>query len=298
MPDAYVLEISSFQMETTESLRPLAAAVLNVSADHLDRHGDIDRYAALKAKLLSAAEHAVFNRDDPHVRSIGERCARPIPFSVEKPLVLGWSVLEHDGERWLARDGHPLVPTASLALRGRHNEANALAALALATVFIEAAGGGKAELDGALAALARFTGLPHRCRPIGVRHGVEYVDDSKGTNVGATAAAIANLPGPLVLIAGGQGKGQDFTPLAAAARGKVKAAVLIGEAAPALERVLADVCPVRRAADMRAAVRAAAAFGSPGDTVLLSPACASQDMFRDYKHRGKAFAEALRELPA
>src|SRR5690606_11364926 len=130
VPDAYVLEISSFQMETTESLRPLAAAVLNVSADHLDRHGDIDRYAALKAKLLSAAEHAVFNRDDPHVRSIGERCARPIPFSVEKPLVLGWSVLEHDGERWLARDGHPLVPTASLALRGRHNEANALAALA------------------------------------------------------------------------------------------------------------------------------------------------------------------------
>src|SRR5690606_35912878 len=163
---------------------------------------------------------------------------------------------------------------------------------------IEAAGGGKAELDGALAALARFTGLPHRCRPIGVRHGVEYVDDSKGTNVGATAAAIANLPGPLVLIAGGQGKGQDFAPLADAARGKVKAAVLIGEAAPALERVLAGVCAVRRAGDMGEAVRAAAEAASPGDTVLLSPTCASQDMFRDYKHRGEASAAAVEELPS
>src|SRR5690606_28143999 len=295
--DAYVLEISSFQMETTESLRPLAAAVLNVFADHLDRHGDIDRYAALKAKLLSAAEHAVFNRDDPHVRSIGEHCARPIPFSTENPLVLGWSVLEHEGRRWLARDGHPLVPTDSLALRGRHNEANALAALALAAVFIETAGGGKGELDAALAALTRFTGLPHRCRPVGSRGGVEYIDDSKGTNVGATAAAIANLPGPLVLIAGGQGKGQDFAPLADAVRGKVKAAVLIGEAAPALERVLKGVCTVHRAGDMSGAVRAAAAAASPGDTVLLSPACASQDMFRDYKHRGEAFAAAVEELP-
>ena len=295
--DAYVLEISSFQMETTESLRPLAAVVLNISADHLDRHGDIDRYASLKAKLLSAAEHAVFNRDDPLVRSIGEHCARPIPFSVEHPLVLGWSVLEHDGQRWLARDGHPLVPTASLLLRGRHNEANALAALALAVVFIETTGGGRDRVDAALAALPRFRGLPHRCRPVATRRGVEYIDDSKGTNVGATAAAIANLSGPLVLIAGGLGKGQDFAPLADAARGKVKAAVLIGEAAPALERVLANVCDVRRAADMREAVQAAAAAAAAGDTVLLSPACASQDMFRDYKHRGEAFAAAVLELP-
>src|SRR5690606_273381 len=147
----------------------------------------------------------------------------------------------------------------------RHNEANALAALALAAVFIETAGGGKAELDAALAALARFEGLPHRCRPVATRGGVEYIDDSKGTNVGATAAAIANLPGPLVLIAGGQGKGADFAPLAEAARGKVKAAVLIGEAAPALERVLTGVCDVRRARDMQAAVRAAADAAAPGD---------------------------------
>jgi len=297
IPDAYVLEISSFQMETTESLRPLAATILNVSADHLDRHGDIDRYAALKAKLLSAAEYAVFNRDDPHVRAIGEHCPRPMPFSIERPLVLGWSVIEQGGERWLARDARPLVRTASLALRGRHNEANALAALALATVFIEAAGGGKAELDRALDALVRFDGLPHRCKPVATKGGVEYIDDSKGTNVGATLAAIANLDGPLVLIAGGQGKGADFAPLAEAARGKVKAAVLIGEAAPALERVLEGVCAVHRASDMPEAVRAAAAAAAPGDTVLLSPACASLDMFRDYKHRGEVFAAAVQELP-
>jgi len=189
------------------------------------------------------------------------------------------------------------VPTASLLLRGRHNEANALAALALAVVFIETTGGGRDRVDAALAALPRFRGLPHRCRPVATRRGVEYIDDSKGSNVGATAAAIANLSGPLVLIAGGLGKGQDFAPLADAARGKVKAAVLIGEAAPALERVLANVCDVRRAADMREAVQAAAAAAAAGDTVLLSPACASQDMFRDYKHRGEAFAAAVLELP-
>ncbi len=297
VPDAYVLEVSSFQMETTESLRPLAAAVLNVSADHLDRHGDLERYAGLKAKLLSAADFAVFNRDDPHIRALGERAPRPVPFSIEKPLVLGWSVLEHGGERWLARDGHPLVPAASLALRGRHNEANALAALALATVFIEISGGGKSALDAVLAALPRFQGLPHRCRPVATRRGVEYIDDSKGTNVGATIAALANLPGPFVLIAGGQGKGADFAALAAAARGRVKAAVLLGEAAAELERVLEHVCPTQRVTDMPQAVQAAAAAALPGYTVLLSPACASQDMFRDYKHRGEAFAAAVQELP-
>ena len=297
-PDAYVLEISSFQMETTQSLRPAAAAVLNVSADHLDRHGSVAHYAALKEKLLAAAAHAVVNADDPLVRAMGERHANATAFSVERPLEHGYSLLDSAGSPWLARHGEPLLRAAALALRGRHNEANALAALALAAVFIENSGGGKAELDAALAALVRFAGLPHRCRPVGSRGGVEYIDDSKGTNVGATTAAIANLPGPLVLIAGGQGKGQDFAPLADAARGKVKAAVLIGEAAPALERVLAGVCAVRRAGDMGEAVRAAAEAASPGDTVLLSPACASQDMFRDYKHRGEAFAAAVEELPS
>ena len=297
-PDAYVLEISSFQMETTESLRPLAAAVLNVSADHLDRHGDLERYAALKAKLLSSAERAVFNLDDPLVRNIGEHCARPIPFSIETVLERGWSVVDDGGERSLARDAKPLMPVTSLALRGRHNEANVLASLALATALLESRGTPVQDLEPLLDVLRRFEGLPHRCRRIAERRGVEYIDDSKGTNVGATVAALAGFSAPIVLIAGGRGKGADFAPLAGAARGKVRTAVLIGETAREIESVLADVCPVVHASDMRGAVRAAAAAARPGDIVLLSPACASQDMFRDYKHRGEAFAAAVEELPA
>ena len=296
-PDAYVLEVSSFQMETTESLRPLAAAVLNVSADHLDRHGDIEHYASLKAKLLGAADYAVFNRDDPLVRPVGERCARPIPFSTQTRLERGYSVIETAGGWWLARDGSPLVAVAELSLRGLHNEANALAALALTVTFLEAEGAPADALEAAIGALRRFEGLPHRCRPVGVHDGVEYIDDSKGTNVGATLAALAGFSGPLILIAGGLGKGADFAPLAEAARGKVKAAVLIGAAAPEIEAALRGVCPTRTEADMGKAVRTAAALAAPGDIVLLSPACASLDMFSDYKHRGEAFAAAVRELP-
>jgi UDP-N-acetylmuramoylalanine--D-glutamate ligase len=286
---AYVLEISSFQMETTHSLAPRAAAVLNVSADHLDRHGSVEQYAALKAKLLAAAELGVFNRDDPRVRVMGERHDRPMPFSVETPLPHGYSIVTLAGARWLARDGQPLLATAELALRGRHNEANALAALALTDAF------GAAD-EPALEVLRTFTGLPHRCQTVAVRRGVTFLDDSKGTNVGATVAALQGLSGPLILIAGGVGKGADFEPLADAARGRVKAAVLIGEAAPALEAALRPVCATSRAESMAAAVGRAAALAAHGDMVLLSPACASQDMFRDYRDRGEQFARAVREL--
>jgi UDP-N-acetylmuramoylalanine--D-glutamate ligase len=289
--DAYVLEISSFHMETTHTLRPRAAAVLNVSADHLDRHATLERYAQLKERLLAAAEHAVFNADDPLVASMGARHPRAVPFSVERPLARGFSVVEHAGARWLARDRRPLVATAELKLAGSHNEGNALAALALTSVMVS-------ELAPALAALRSFPGLPHRCEHVAVRAGVAYIDDSKGTNVGATLAALQGLAGPLVLIAGGLSKGQDLRPLAAAARGKVKAAVLIGAAAAELEAILAPVCVTRRAVDMPGAVQAAAALAARGDTVLLSPACASQDMFRDYKDRGEQFARAAAELPS
>jgi UDP-N-acetylmuramoylalanine--D-glutamate ligase len=289
--DAYVLEISSFQMETTDSLRPLAAAVLNVSADHLDRHGTLERYARLKQKLLDAAETGIFNADDPTVAKMGARHPRAVPFSVAKPLRRGWSMVEHRGERWLARDGEPLLLRAELALRGAHNEANALAALALT------AGLGN-DVRAALGVLREFAGLPHRCQVVAERGGVTYIDDSKGTNVGATLAALQGFVGPLVLIAGGLGKGQDMAPLAAGARGKVRAAVLIGEAAEELGRVLAPECRVARAASMDEAVATAASLAQRGDLVLLSPACASQDMFRDYKHRGDEFARAARELPA
>ncbi|HET7131642.1 MAG TPA: UDP-N-acetylmuramoyl-L-alanine--D-glutamate ligase [Gammaproteobacteria bacterium] len=289
--DAYVLEISSFQMETTTSLAPFAAAVLNVQADHLDRHGTFERYAALKGELLAAAERAVYNADDPVVAAMGRRHARATPFSTRAPLARGYSIVAvRGGERWLARDGAALMPAAEVAIRGAHNEANALAALALCEDLAP-------DFARSLEVLRTFTGLPHRCQPVAVRAGVAFIDDSKGTNVGATLAALQGLPGPLVLIAGGLSKGQDLAPLAAASRGKVRAAVLIGAAAAELDALLAPVCATARAASMADAVARAAALARPGDTVLLSPACASQDMFRDYRDRGEQFARAARELP-
>jgi UDP-N-acetylmuramoylalanine--D-glutamate ligase len=289
-PDAYVLEISSFQMETTDSLAPLTATVLNVSPDHLDRHGTLDRYAGLKEKLLASAERAVINVDDPLVAAMGARHPHVVPFSIGEALEHGYSLVTLGGERWLARDRQPLLRSAELGLQGTHNEANALAALALTEPLTH-------DLDAALDVLRTFAGLPHRCQRVAQRRGVTYVDDSKGTNVGATLAALSGLAGPLVLIAGGLGKGQDFSPLAGGARGKVRAAVLIGAAAAQLEQVLAPVCATARAGSMDDAVARAAALAQRGDTVLLSPACASQDMFRDYRERGERFAHAAQGLP-
>jgi UDP-N-acetylmuramoylalanine--D-glutamate ligase len=288
--DVYVLEISSFQMETTDSLVPLAATVLNISADHLDRHGTLERYAELKEKLLQAAERAVINADDPLVRAMGGRHPRAVQFSVQTELERGYSTLTLKGERWLARDREPLLRSAEIGIRGRHNEANALAALALTQELTS-------NFEAAISVLREFTGLPHRCQRVAERKGVSFIDDSKGTNVGATLAALQGFQGPLVLIAGGVSKGQDLTPLAAAARGKLRAAVLIGAAAAELEQVLAPICKTVRANTMDDAVALAAALAKRGDTVLLSPACASQDMFRDYRERGESFARAAQGLP-
>ena len=288
--DAYVLEISSFQMETTDSLAPLAATVLNVSADHLDRHGTLEIYAELKEKLLKAAEHAVVNADDPIVAAMGVRHSRVVPFSVHAELRRGYSIVTKKGERWLACDGKPLLRSSELSVRGTHNEANALAALALTEPLTK-------DIGAALGALRGFTGLPHRCQHVTQRKGVTFIDDSKGTNVGATLAALSGLAGPLVLIAGGLSKDQDLSALATGARGKLRAAVLIGAAAAQLEAVLKPVCETVHAKSMDDAVATAAALARHGDTVLLSPACASQDMFRDYRERGEQFARAARELP-
>lgn len=286
--DVYVLEVSSFQMEATHSLRPYAAAVLNVSPDHIDRHGSIERYAELKAALLTAAETAVYNWDDVRVRSMGRAHPRSVPFSVLEPLEHGWSVVADGGARWLARDLTPVIASAELGLPGRLGEANSLAALALAE-----------KLDGdalaGLDALRRFSGLPHRCELVAEHDGIRFVDDSKGTNVGAAAAALEGIDTPVVLIAGGRGKGADFSALARAAEGRVRAAVLIGESAADLEQTLEALCPTHRAHDMRTAVEKAIALAAAGDTVLLSPACSSQDMFTDYRARGEAFANAVRE---
>jgi UDP-N-acetylmuramoylalanine--D-glutamate ligase len=287
--DAYVIEVSSFQLETTRSLKPRAAALLNISPDHIDRHGSLERYAALKGSLLTNAESAIVNWDDPLVRELAPRREETVPFSVREPLRHGWSVLEKGGERWLAHDLDPLIRTADLGLIGTTGEANTLASLALAHQL-----GGELEL--AVKALPAFHGLPHRCALVAERAGVRFIDDSKATNVGATVAALAGSVAPTILIAGGQSKGADFSSLANVIDERVRAVVLIGEAAAELQSALAGKTRIVMAASLKAAVEEAAAIARAGDQVLLSPACASQDMFRDYRDRGEKFAQAVRGL--
>ncbi len=289
--ELYVLELSSYQLETTESLHCRAATVLNVSPDHLDRYLDLDAYAAAKARIFARCDTAVINLDDPLVVAMPRQARRTVSFSLRSSLAADFAVAAEGREWWLTRAGEPLLPLSAMKLKGLHNAANALAALALG----EAVG---LPLAVMLEELRTFAGLAHRSQWVAQVGGVDYIDDSKGTNVGATLAAVAGMAGPLVMILGGEGKNQDFAPLAAAFRGKVRSALLIGRDAPALERVLTGVCAVQRCATLEDAVRAAAAAAQPGDTVLLSPACASLDMFRDYAHRGAVFADAVRRLAA
>ncbi len=289
VPQLYVLELSSFQLETTHSLRTVTSTVLNVTPDHMDRYATLADYAAAKARIFDGCDVAVVNADDAVVR------AMPRPGQA----VLSFSLQSRDADYALApspspmivRRGEPLMPLAAMRLQGLHNAANAMAALAMAEALAW-------PLGPALEALAAFPGLPHRSQWVADVGGVRYVNDSKGTNVGATLAAVAGMDGPLVVIAGGDGKGQDFSELKEAFRGKVRHVVLIGRDAAALEATLAGVCALERAADMRGAVQAAHAAARAGDTVLLSPACASLDMFRDYTHRGDEFADAVRSLAA
>jgi UDP-N-acetylmuramoylalanine--D-glutamate ligase len=289
VPDIYVLELSSFQLETTDSLHSRAACVLNITPDHIDRHGSLERYAAAKARILSGADAVVLNRDDRRVMAMWDGRTPCLRFGLDAPGAGEYGLLDSAAGPVLARGAERLLPVARLKLRGRHNCANALAALAMA----EAIG---LEPAGLLEALAAFPGLPHRAEWIAEHGGVTWINDSKGTNVGAAVAAILGMDGPVVLIAGGDGKGADFRPLADAARGRVRAAVLLGRDAGQLERALAGVCPTVRVADIEAAVAEAARRAEPGDTVLLSPACASTDMYRDYTERGARFAAAARVL--
>jgi UDP-N-acetylmuramoylalanine--D-glutamate ligase len=287
--ELYVLELSSYQLDTTESLTLSAAVVLNVSADHLDRYATLADYAAAKARIFRRCGTAVLNADDPQVAAMGALAQRRVRFSLDPAAGADYSLQRHDGQEWLAHGAERLLARAELRLTGRHNAANALAALALGEAL---------ELPRAamLAELREFPGLAHRCAWVADIGGVRYIDDSKGTNVGATLAAVAGLEGPLLLIAGGDGKGQDFAPLAAALRGKVRLALLIGRDARALGAALGCHCAIEYRDSLEAAVAAAARAAQPGDTVLLSPACASLDMFRDYAQRGEVFAAAVRGL--
>ena len=295
----FVLELSSFQLERSHRLAPHAAAILNISPDHLDRYSGIDAYVAAKQRILARAGCAVLNRDDAWLRGLSLPDELPrVWFGLDAPAAaedFGLATGRDDGPPQLVRGSRALLSTGQLRLRGQHNWANALAALALVWPWLERSGDKRAR---ALAALAEFPGLPHRSQWIARVAGVDYINDSKGTNVGATLAALRGTPGPLVLIAGGQGKGQDFSPLADYVPGKVRGVVLLGEDAPLIARALSQVVPVQRVDDMDAAIAQAAAWAESGDTVLLSPGCASLDMYPSYQARGDDFARAVRELAA
>jgi UDP-N-acetylmuramoylalanine--D-glutamate ligase len=287
----YVLELSSFQLESTYSLDLQAAAVLNVSSDHLDRYPHLAAYAEAKARIFARCDTAVINLDDPLVLAMPRPGQRTLSFSLRAAIGADYAVAVHEGGSWLTRRQEPLLPLSAMRIRGLHNAANALAALALGEALA-------LPLPAMLAELEEFTGLPHRTQWVADVAGVTYIDDSKGTNVGATVAAVAGMEGPLIIIAGGDGKNQDFAPLAAAFRGKVRHTVLIGRDGRRIGEALRGVCSTEYCASLEEAVRAAARAARAGGTVLLSPACASFDMFRDYTHRGAVFARAVKELAA
>jgi len=290
-PDVFVLELSSFQLETTASLNAEAAVVLNLSEDHLDRYDNVSGYAEAKSRIFLGDGVQVLNRQDELTRqmAIGGRCV--FTFGSDEPESRHeWGLRDIDGDLWLAQGSENLIKAAELQVAGTHNLTNALAALALCR-------GIRLPYPRLLQGLREFTGLPHRVQKIAEFGGIRFIDDSKGTNVGATVAALNGLDGRSVVILGGEGKGQDFRPLMPAIARKARAVVLIGRDSELIERAIGNAgVAVVRAATMQDAVTHAHKLAQSGDAVLLSPACASFDMFRDYRHRAEVFAEAVAKL--
>lgn len=287
LPAIWVLELSSFQLEATHTLQPDAATVLNISEDHLDRHADMDDYAASKARVFQGRGVQVLNRDDIRSMAAARQGRTVVTFGLNPPPRQCDYGLE-DGRIMCGSD--ELIPLAELKLVGRHNAGNAMAALALC----QAVG---IDPHSVLPALATFRGLAHRVEWVAEINRVAYFDDSKGTNVGATLAALQGLGRQLAIILGGDGKGQDFAPLRGAIEQHARAVALIGRDASAIAAVLEGCSvPMRFCADMAEAVRWCAAQTQTGDAVLLSPACASMDMYRDYAHRAEAFVAAVRGI--
>jgi len=288
-PDFYVLELSSFQLELTRSLAPAAAVVLNLSPDHLDRYASMADYARAKQVIYRHAQRRLVNLDDAAVTAMLAGQAPAGGFTLGEPPAGCFGLGRREGQDWLMFGQQSLLAASELKIPGRHNRANALAALALG----HAVG---LPFEAMLAALRRFTGLPHRCQWVARIDGVDWYNDSKGTNVGATVAAVAGLERPLVLIAGGEGKGADFSALRQSVSARARAVVLLGRDAPAIAAALEGCVRLVRVADMDEAVARARALARPGDAVLLSPACASFDMFEDYRQRGEAFVAAVEAL--
>jgi UDP-N-acetylmuramoylalanine--D-glutamate ligase len=290
-PEVWVLELSSFQLETTSSLNADAATVLNVSEDHLDRYADITQYSDAKARIFAGCGVRVLNRDDARCMDMVHAGCKTITFGLSEPGSADDFGIEDAGsDIWLKQGKQRLLKAGEMQVAGLHNVANALAALALCRVI-------DIPMSDLIGGLRSFKGLPHRVERVAEIGGITYYDDSKGTNVGATIAALKGLGCKAVLIAGGEGKGQNFAPLSPVVSRHARGVVLIGSDAPMIAAAL-DGCGVKvaRAKDMSDAVHQAAGLAQSGDAVLLSPACASFDMFHNYKHRAEAFVQAVQEL--
>jgi UDP-N-acetylmuramoylalanine--D-glutamate ligase len=292
-PDVFVLELSSFQLETTSSLDARVAACLNLSEDHLDRYPAMAAYAQAKARIFRGSGVQVLNRQDVWCRSMAIPGRTVFTFGLDEPAnEREWGLTESEGETWLAQGTQKLMGVSQLRVAGLHNAANALAALALTRAI-------DLPYQPLLQALTEFEGLPHRVQKVAEIDGVAFYDDSKGTNVGATVAALNGMRQKVVLIAGGDGKGQDFAPLKPAVAARARAVVLIGRDREKIAQAIeGSGAPTQRARDMEEAVRMALAAAREGDAVLLSPACASFDMFRNYEHRAQVFVQAVKDLAA
>ncbi|MDN6857950.1 UDP-N-acetylmuramoyl-L-alanine--D-glutamate ligase [Pseudomonas sp. CAN2814] len=291
--ELYVVELSSFQLETCERLGAEVATCLNVSEDHMDRYDGMADYHLAKHRIFRGAKQVVVNRADALSRPLIADTVPCWTFGTNKPDFKGFGLVEEDGEKWLAFQFEPLMPARELKIRGAHNQSNALAALALG----HAVG---LPFEPMLQTLREFAGLAHRCQWVRERNGVSYYDDSKATNVGAALAAIeglgADIDGKLVLIAGGDGKGADFHDLRDPVAQYCRAVVLLGRDAELVSAAIGNVVPKVRVNTLEEAVEHAADLALPGDAVLLSPACASLDMFKNYEERGRLFAKAAEEL--
>ncbi|RKG33503.1 UDP-N-acetylmuramoyl-L-alanine--D-glutamate ligase [Acinetobacter tianfuensis] len=296
-PELYILELSSFQLETTSNLAAEAAVVLNMSEDHLDRHGDMFGYHAAKHRIFQGVKKVVFNRDDSLTRPLVPDATPMQSFGLNAPDMNQFGILrDNDGTIWLARGRERLLKSSDMYIQGTHNVANALACLALG----EAIG---LPLDSMLNTLKTFKGLEHRCEFVKELHDVRYYNDSKGTNIGATLAAIDGLGaaieakgGKVAIILGGQGKGQDFTALRDALSKYAKVAVLIGEDRPIIEKAVEGTAPLLHAETLQQAVELCQQQTAANDVVLLSPACASFDMFKGYSERGHQFVDCVNAL--
>lgn len=291
--ELYVLELSSFQLETTDQLGAEVATVLNVSEDHMDRYSGLPAYHLAKHRIFRGARQVVVNRQDALSRPLIGEGLPCWTFGLNTPDFHGFGLREENGEKYLAFQFDNLMPVRELKIRGAHNQSNALAALALG----HAVG---LPFDAMLSALRTFTGLAHRCQWLRERAGVNYYDDSKATNVGAALAAIEGLgvdiAGKLVLIAGGDGKGADFSALRAPVAAYCRVVVLLGRDAELLAKTFGDAVPLVRVKTLEEAVQRAAEWAQSGDAVLLSPACASLDMFKNFEERGRVFAHAVEGL--